>query len=136
VDDLADAPGGLAGIGLPGVEPGDDGFGREGGDQAGGPVQPGPGGYLRGQVAPGDLGGGGGQGVGLVAELGLGGGGSADDAVEFLRTGSIGRTMLAGADARTADHAIASVRAALTPYADAKGVHLAAAVWLVRAVAP
>jgi len=66
----------------------------------------------------------------------IGGGGSVDDAVEFLRTGSIGRTMLAGADARTADRAIASVRAALTPYADAKGVHLDAAVWLVQAIAP
>jgi SAM-dependent methyltransferase len=70
------------------------------------------------------------------ASILVGGGGSIDDAVEFLRTGSMGRTMLAGADASTADRAIASVRAALTPYADADGVHLGAAVWLVQAVAP
>jgi hypothetical protein len=60
VDDLADACGCLAGVGPPGVEPDDDGLDRDGGDQPGGPVQPGPGAYLRGQVAPGDLGGGGG----------------------------------------------------------------------------
>ena len=59
-----------------------------------------------------------------------------DDAVGFLSTGSMGRTMLAGADAGTADRAIVSVRAALAPYADADGVHLSAAVWLVQAVAP
>jgi hypothetical protein len=66
----------------------------------------------------------------------VGGGGSVDDAVEFLRTASMGRTMLARADAATAERAIASVRAALMPYADADGVHLGAAVWLVRAAAP
>jgi SAM-dependent methyltransferase len=66
----------------------------------------------------------------------VGGGGSVDDAVEFLRTGSMGRMMLAGADAATADRAVASVRAALAPYADAEGVHLDAGVWLVQAVAP
>jgi hypothetical protein len=43
--------------------------------------------------------------------------------------------MLAGADADTASRAIASVRAALAPYADADGVHLGAAVWLVQAAA-
>jgi SAM-dependent methyltransferase len=66
----------------------------------------------------------------------VGGGGSADDATEFLRTGSMGRTMLAGADAATADRAIASMRAAIRPYAGSEGVQLGAAVWLVRAVAP
>ena len=70
------------------------------------------------------------------ASILVGGGGSVDDAVEFLRTATMGRTMLAGADAATADRALASLRAALTPYADADGVHLGAAVWLVRAVAP
>jgi SAM-dependent methyltransferase len=64
----------------------------------------------------------------------VGGGGSVDDAVRFLRTGSMGRTMLAEADADTVDRAVASVRAALAPYADADGVHLDAAVWLVQAV--
>ena len=66
----------------------------------------------------------------------VGGGGSVDDAVGFLSTGSLGRTMLAGADAGTVDRAVASVRAALAPYADADGVRLGAAVWLAQAVAP
>jgi SAM-dependent methyltransferase len=70
------------------------------------------------------------------ASILVGGGGSVDDAAEFLRTASTGRTMLAGADTATAERAIASVRAALSPYADADGVHLGAAVWLVQAVAP
>ena len=77
--------------------------------------------------------------VGLTSEhasILVGGGGSVDDAVEFLRTATQGRTMLAGADAATASRALASLRAALTPYADADGVHLGAAVWLVQAVAP
>jgi SAM-dependent methyltransferase len=65
----------------------------------------------------------------------VGGGGSVEDALEFLRTGSMGRTMLAGADAGTVDRAVASVRAALAPYADAEGVRLGAAVWLVQAMA-
>jgi len=65
----------------------------------------------------------------------VGGGGSVDDAVEFLRTATIGRTMLAGVDAATADRAISAVRDALAPHADADGVHLDAAVWLVRATA-
>ena len=66
----------------------------------------------------------------------VGGGGSVDDAVGFLRTGSMGRTMLAGADAGTAGRALASVRTALVPYADADGVRLGAGVWLVQATAP
>jgi SAM-dependent methyltransferase len=63
------------------------------------------------------------------------GGGSVEDAVEFLRTGTMGRTMLAGTDASTAARALASVRTALAQHADAEGVHLGAAVWLVRAAA-
>jgi len=70
------------------------------------------------------------------ASILVGGGGSVDDAVEFLRTATQGRTMLAGADAATAERALASLRAALTPHADADGVHLDAAVWLVQAVTP
>lgn len=66
----------------------------------------------------------------------VGGGGTLDDTVSFVRTGSMGRTALAGADADTVDRALASVRAALVPYADADGVRLGAAVWLVQAVAP
>jgi SAM-dependent methyltransferase len=65
----------------------------------------------------------------------VGGGGRVEDTVEFLRTGSMGRMMLAGADAGTVERAVASVRAALAPYADAEGVHLGAAVWLVQAMA-
>jgi SAM-dependent methyltransferase len=65
----------------------------------------------------------------------VGGGGSVEDAVAFLRTGSMSRMMLAGADAGTVERAVASVRAALAPHADAEGVHLGAAVWLVQAVA-
>lgn len=65
----------------------------------------------------------------------VGGAGSVDDAVEFLRTATMGRTMLAGADAATAGRAIAAVRTALAPHADADGVHLGAAVWLVQAAA-
>ena len=63
----------------------------------------------------------------------VGGGGSVDDAVAFLRTGSMGRMMLAGADADTADRALAAVRTALVPHTDDDGVHLGAAVWLVQA---
>ena len=69
-------------------------------------------------------------------ETQLGRGESVEDTVEFLRTGSMGRMMLAGADAGTVECAVASVRAALAPHADAEGVHLGAAVWLVQAMAP
>lgn len=69
------------------------------------------------------------------ASILVGGGGSVDDAVGFLRTASMGRTMLAGADADTVDRAVASVRATLAPYADADGVRMGAAVWLVQAMA-
>lgn len=65
----------------------------------------------------------------------VGGGGSVEDAVEFLRTGSMGRTMLAAADPGTAARALASVRSALAEHADAEGVRLSAAVWLVQAAA-
>ena len=77
--------------------------------------------------------------IGITSEhasILVGGGGSVDDTVEFLRTATQGRTMLAGADAATAARALASLRAALAPYADADGVHLGAAVWLVQAAAP
>jgi SAM-dependent methyltransferase len=63
----------------------------------------------------------------------VGGGGTVDDAVEFLLTGSLGRSVLVGADPATKARAVASVHAALAPYADDEGVHLGAAVWLVRA---
>ena len=69
------------------------------------------------------------------ASILVGGGGTVEDTVDFLRTASMGRTALAGADAGTVDRALASVRAAFTPHADAEGVHLGAAVWLVQAAA-
>jgi ubiquinone/menaquinone biosynthesis C-methylase UbiE len=65
----------------------------------------------------------------------VGGGGSVEDAVDFLRTGSMARMMLAGADADTVNRALASVRTALAAHADAEGVRLGAAVWLVQAAA-
>ena len=70
---------------------------------------------------------------GVEATIPVGGAGSVDDAVDFLRTGSLGRTMLAGADDETAARAEASVRSALAPFAAGDGVYLGAAVWLVQA---
>jgi hypothetical protein len=65
----------------------------------------------------------------------VGGGGSVDDTAEFLRTATIGRTMLEGADEATTERALTAVRAALARHADAEGVHLGAGVWLVQATA-
>ncbi len=69
------------------------------------------------------------------ASILVGGGGTVEEAVEFLRGGSMARSMLASADPETERRAVASVRLALLPYADSDGVHLDAAVWLVRAEA-
>ena len=69
------------------------------------------------------------------AKIPVGGAGTVDDAVDFLRTGSLGRTMLAGVDDETRARAEASVRTALAPFAVGDGVYLGAAVWLVRATA-
>jgi SAM-dependent methyltransferase len=65
----------------------------------------------------------------------VGGGRTVDETVEFLRSGSMGRAALAGADPATEARALASVRTALASHADSEGVHLGAAVWLVHAVA-
>jgi len=65
----------------------------------------------------------------------VGGGGTVDDAVEFLRTGSIGRTVLAGADAAATERALREIRDALSTHHTADGVQLDAAVWLVQASA-
>jgi SAM-dependent methyltransferase len=65
----------------------------------------------------------------------VGGGGTVDDAVEFLRGGSMARSALASADPPTEQQALASVRSALLPYADSEGVHLGAAAWIVRGLA-
>ena len=65
----------------------------------------------------------------------VGGGGTVDDSVEFLRTGSLGRALLAGADAATTTRALDAVHGALAPHLSADGIQLDAAVWLVQAVA-
>jgi hypothetical protein len=65
----------------------------------------------------------------------VGGGGSVDDTTGFLRTATIGRTMLEGADEATTRRALTTVRATLAKHADAEGVHLGAGVWLVQATA-
>jgi SAM-dependent methyltransferase len=63
----------------------------------------------------------------------VGGDGSVRETVEFLRTGSMGRTLLAGADAETEEKAIAAVTESLTTHADDEGVRMGAAVWVVTA---
>jgi len=63
----------------------------------------------------------------------VGGHGTVEHAVDFLRTGSMGRTMLNGVDAGTQEHALDGVRAAFEPHHDGRGVRLDAAVWLVTA---
>jgi SAM-dependent methyltransferase len=65
----------------------------------------------------------------------VGGGGTVDEAVRWVRSGSMARSMLADTDPLTEQRALASVRSALVPYADSDGVHLDAAVWVVRALA-
>jgi SAM-dependent methyltransferase len=60
-------------------------------------------------------------------------GGSVDDAVAFLRNGSLGRRVLDGADAATQTRAIESLRRALARRARPGGVRLGAAAWLVQA---
>jgi SAM-dependent methyltransferase len=65
----------------------------------------------------------------------VGGTGTLDDAVAFLRTGSLGRTVLKDVDPDTEAKAIDAVRAALLPHSTPDGVRLEAAVWLVTAVA-
>jgi SAM-dependent methyltransferase len=64
----------------------------------------------------------------------VGGGGTLDDAVEFLRKGSMGRAMLAGASAGTAARALHAVRDALAQHLTRDGVSLGAAVWCVSAI--
>ncbi len=66
-------------------------------------------------------------------DLLLGGPGSLDSAVEFLRAGSMGQTLLANVDEVTAARVLDAVRAALTPFTEADGVRLPAAIWLVTA---
>ncbi len=61
------------------------------------------------------------------------GGGTLDDAVTFLRTGPMGRSILDGAEAGAQARAVGAMRAALARHAREDGVYLGAAVWLVQA---
>jgi len=72
----------------------------------------------------------------LKEEILLGGGGSLADAVEFLRRGSLGRTVLAGMDDATRDRALGAVTEALAPYLTGEGVRIGTAAWLVTARRP
>jgi SAM-dependent methyltransferase len=63
------------------------------------------------------------------------GGGTIEDAVTFLRTGWLGRSVLDGAEAGAQARAIDALRAALTRRARGDEVHLETAVWLVQAKA-
>ena len=63
----------------------------------------------------------------------VGGPGTLDESVSFLRNGSMGRGLLAGADADTQDQAISAMRTALQPYVTDNGVRLGSSVWLVTA---
>jgi SAM-dependent methyltransferase len=63
----------------------------------------------------------------------VGGGGGVAEVVEFLRSGSLGRTLLADLDAETEAMALVAVTESLAPYADDEGVRLGAAVWVVTA---
>ncbi len=61
------------------------------------------------------------------------GGGALDGAVAFVRAGSLGRTMLGGADATSQARALGAVRDAFAGRQGPDGVRLGAAVWLVQA---
>ena len=69
----------------------------------------------------------------MAEEILLGGGGSLDDAVDFLRHGSMGRTVLAGMDEATRGRALQAVTDALAPYVTGEGVRIGTAAWLVTA---
>jgi SAM-dependent methyltransferase len=69
----------------------------------------------------------------LSIPLLLGGPGTVDTAVDFLRNGSMGRTMLTGADPATQAKALDEVRTSLEPYLTSDGVRLGSSVWLVSA---
>jgi SAM-dependent methyltransferase len=64
----------------------------------------------------------------------LGGVGSVEDAVTFLRSTGMGRTLLSAAPTDVVDRALGGVRDALAPHHDGDGVRLASATWIVSAV--
>lgn len=63
----------------------------------------------------------------------VGGGGGLDETVEFLRSGSMGRTLLGGVDAETSARAVLAVRDMLARHHSDGGVRLEAAIWRVVA---
>lgn len=66
----------------------------------------------------------------------VGGARSLDDAVEFVRGGSLGRSALAGVSPTVERRALGCVRDALAPFVTADGVVLPGAAWLVGATNP
>ena len=66
----------------------------------------------------------------------VGGARSLDDAVEFVRGGSLGRSVLAGVSPTVERRALGCVRDALAPFVTADGVMLPGAAWLVGATNP
>ena len=66
----------------------------------------------------------------------VGGARSLDDAVEFVRGGSLGRSALAGVSPAVERRALGCVRDALAPFVTADGVVLPGAAWLVGATNP
>jgi SAM-dependent methyltransferase len=65
----------------------------------------------------------------------VGGGCGLAETVDFLPSGSMGRTALANADDAIVARALDAVSKALEPHVTARGVQLEAAVWLVQAAA-
>jgi len=69
----------------------------------------------------------------FATSLLLGGVGTVDDAVTFLRSTGMGRTLLSAATPDVVDAALDGVRAALAPHHDGDGVRLDSATWIVTA---
>ena len=73
---------------------------------------------------------------GWTFPVSVGGARSLDDAVEFVRGGSLGRSALAGVSPAVERRALGCVRDALAPFVTADGVVLPGAAWLVGATNP
>ncbi len=63
----------------------------------------------------------------------VGGPGTVEDAVRFMRSTGMGRILLADTSSADVRAAIDAIGEALTPHADADGVRLGAATWIVTA---
>jgi SAM-dependent methyltransferase len=68
-------------------------------------------------------------------EILLGGAETLEGAVEYVRAGSLGRTVLTGLDPAIQERALDSLRDALAAHLSSGGVRLGAAVWVVSAAA-